>query len=449
MPGRDQLNCRFVCHRWNDLLCECPRLLQDSVHLSIDITNNEVNLDELEVIPILQANKALKVKRLMIDCDIFVGDNALKVETVINFIKQTGIHEMVDVFIFSVTEEYNSAEILYEFLSVLTKPKTLKLTTSHLDAKAEQYIVFDDRWNNSTFPTINHIKIESWGIDDNQVWTSTYCKFLMNIFDKMPNIKSISDIQGYNEDFYEKYANVIQIERLNIHDIASKIVHTKNLKLKDLRLYGDSDYSADEFWRRLNRCHPELKSLYLSYSTKGAPVPIHDYSKVTQLDLTHSYGDASEEDLGGILTTFPSIKYLYLSGSVTKACFFGHKPVELKQLTEAKIFLEDDCKLTCNECIEAYTNSFKYVEELNIDAATILLIQSISKNMKSLKTLSFSTTPDRTIFSEWPEMPSLEHLIFRYGLESITIKDIQTIYKMCPKLESLQFEDSVSIKNQL
>lgn len=429
------------------MLCECPRLLQTTVQLSIDLNNSDVNLEELELIPIIKANKALKVKRLMVDCDIFIGDNGLTPETVINFIKEHGIHDMVELFVFSVVEEYNSTDTLFEFLGVLTNPKKLTLVTSHFDAKADKYIVFDEKWKDLTFPTITHIRMDTWGIDDNQLWTPTFSTFILNILDKMPNVKSIKNFQGYNEEFYAKYAHVIEISSLNIHDISSKIIHTKNLKLKSLRLHGDSDYAADEFWRRLNRCHPELKSLSLSYSTKGAPVPIHDYTKVTLLDLTHSFGDASEENLGGILTHFPSIKNLDFSGSVTKTCFFGHTCIELKHLTGARIYLEEDCKLTCDECIDAYTSCLKCVEEFNVDAVSITLLRSIGKNMKKLKTLSFSTTPDRTILSEWPAMPSLEHLIFRYGLDSITIKDIQTIYKMCPKLEGLQFEDSVCIKN--
>lgn len=429
------------------MLCQCPRLLQESVQLGIELNDSEVNLDEHELIPIIKANKALKVKRLTVDCDIFAGENALKLETVINFIREHGIHNMVEVLTFSVIEEYNCVEILFEFLSVLSRPKTLRLITSHLDAKSDKYIVFDDRWHNSKFSTINCIKLETWGIDDNQLWTSTFSLFLTSIIGTMPNIKSIIDIQGYNEEFYEKYAHAIEIERLNIHDVAKKIVRTKNLKLKDVKLFGDSDYSADEFWRVLNRFHSEIKSLHLSYNTKGAPVPIHDYSKVTHLDLTHSFGDASEGDLGSILITFPSIKNLYFSGSVTKACFFGHNFVELNQLTTAKIYLEEDCKLTCNECIEAYIKSFKNVEDFNIDLVSLTLLKSISKSMEKLKTLSFSTSPDTTMFCEWPEMLSLEHLIFRYGLDSISIKDIQTIYKMCPKMQSLEFSDNVSIKN--
>lgn len=448
LSGREQLNCRRVCHHWNELLCDRPRLLQDSVLLTIDINSSEMNLEELEILPIIKANTALKVKRLIVDCDIFLGENSIKPETVINFIKEHGITDMVEVFTFSVSEEINSAQILHDFLSALKKPKTLRLITNHLESKSEKYIKFEECWNSLTFPTIKNFKVETWGIDDNQLWTSTYSTFLMNVLQKMPNIKLISGVQGYNEEFYEQYAHLLEIDRLNIHDISSKIIHTKKLKLKDLRLYGDSDYSADEFWRRLNRCHPELKSLVLSYSSKGAPIPIHDYTKVTQLDLTHSFGDASEENLGSILKYFPSIKYIYLSGSITKECFFGHQDVKLENLNEAKIFLEEECKLTCAECIEAFTKCLYNVEEFNIDAVTVTLLQSISKNMKKLKKLSFSMTPDRTIFKDWPEMPSLEHLVFRYGLDSISIKDIQIIYKMCPKLESLDFEDSCSIINQ-
>lgn len=406
-----------------------------------------MNLNEHELIPIIKANKALKVKRLSVDCDVFAGEEPLTTETVINFIKEYGIHDMVETFCFSVTEECNCVNILYEFLSALTRIETFQITTSDFDAKTEKYVVFDDRWQNSSFPTIKHIRLEVWGIEDNHLWGSTFNTFLTTILGTMPNIKSIIDIQGYNKEFYDKYAQAIVIDRLNIHEIATKIVNTKNLSFKELRLFGDSDYAADEFWHRLNQLHPEIESLFLSYNTKGAPVPVHNYSKVTHVDLTHSFGDASEGDLGGILSSFPSIKNLAFDGTVTKTCFFGHNLVELNHLTKAKVFLEEDCKMACDECIEAYTKCLRNVEDLNIDVVTTSLLKSISRNMTKLKILSFTVSPDASIFGEWPEMPSLEHIVFRYSIESITVKNIQTIYKMCPKLENLQFVDCVSIKN--
>uniref|UniRef100_A0A336KCR4 CSON003183 protein n=1 Tax=Culicoides sonorensis TaxID=179676 RepID=A0A336KCR4_CULSO len=446
LPGREQLNCRLVCHHWDNLLCDCSRLLQNTVQLSIDISSSEINLAEHELIPIIKANSALKVKRFTVDCDVFVGENPMSVETVIDFIREYNIGPMVEFFSFSVNEECNAAEILYKFLSIFTKLKKFKLNTCNIEPKAEYYIKFDEKWQTVTFPTIARVGIETWGVDDYQLWSPTLTTFLLTVLGRMPNIKCIYGFQGYNEEFYQRYAHLLEIDRLNIHDISNKIVFIKSLNLRKLHLHGDSDYVADEFWYRLNRYHPELKTLSLTYSTKGAPVPVHDYSKVTDLDLCHSFGEASEENLSGILIHFPSIKNLYLSGSITKECFFGHTRIELPKLREAKIFLEEDCKLTCDECIECYTKCLCNVEELNIDAVSMSLLKCISKNMKKLKKLSFSTTPDPKIFSEWPEMPSLEHLIFRYGLDSISIKDIQNLNRMCPKLDSLDFEDSVSIR---
>lgn len=430
----------------------CPQLLQESVVIGLRFLECIVDFENHEIIPILKANNALTVGKLFVDLAVFSGEGSPKFESLIEFLKIHEIHNTVKEVFIGVTKREGITDKLFELLSVLPMVTKLRLDMHELYEATEYSLNVKELWKDTKFSSIQSIELDKDNSHTEFKWTTAPFTLLRTIVEHMPNLKSITNIYGYDEKFFNDYAPIIKMDFLRMSDVTYNIINTKNLIISDTRIDGFSEYDCSKFLACLVQNHPELVKLCLVYYCITPTVPLcDDYSKVTELELSidsEEFGDL--QDFCTIMNAFPNASRIQLSATIVGTCFFGHNIVPLPSLTEFTLYLHNSSpNVNCHECITAWTKSVASVTALKINFVSLSLINSISSNMMALQklTIIMNSKPKEDIIALWPEMLTLKSLSYEQMSEVVKLQDIRNLFKKCPKLRHLCFERCITIQN--
>lgn len=452
MTGKEQLNARLVCKHWNKLLCDCRRLLQTTVGVSLDLTaENEARQRALEIISSLPSSSAVKVYKVSVGGGYFEQslwyprEHIMEPEQYFEPFSFDHVEELTYTF----NHRNKNLTILNLVMGKMSQLKILTITIIHetIVERALQNAELD----HVTYGSVEKLIIERFEYADPlEMWSEITFNNMSYLCDRLPNLKSIVGVPGSNDRFYEKFGQMIECPLLEINDASLNILHNNDLKqLKELHLHQDIsvEYDATSFWQHLNT-NTTLETIRLVYhedrinNMAGQPVtiPHQDYSKVTHFTLQCSF-PIQHEFVQLIFEQFTKSISLEVHCEIYEDHFFGHETFQLPLLQTSSISLYN-CLTRCDECLDSLMKSLTHVKSLRLSWLNSTIIQSIGKNIPDIRELHIGRNVFKPMMGEdcymlWPLTKSLEEFVYP-GKRCDKIEAMAHFCEMCPNLKRLE-----------
>lgn len=450
LTGKQQLKARYVCKKWNKLLCECRRLLQKTIGVSLDFSESEARSRALQIASILQTSSALKVHKVSVSGGMFQQLNLFQMEIMEpeQYFEPFSF-ESVDELTFYCIRENKNFNILNVLLRKMSQLKTVSLKL-HVMINLEKALQGNGELDHVSYASVERIVIDHTYEHPIRMWSTTIFKNIGYLCERLPNLKSIVGVPGFNKEFYIKFSHLLECPVLEITDENLNILQKSGLQVKKVHLYQDlcQEYDSTGFWQYLNQNPTNLVDIHLDYNDGGidydsgdqVTIPHHDYSKVKHLNLHYGVTEAMpHESLQLVFKQFANLVTLELRCFIHGDHFFGHEPFQLTHLQKSTIYLHN-CIWNCDDCLNSLMKSLTNVKSLRMSAFDPNIVQSIGKNISQIRELYFEWPMqelEEDFYMAWPSTTKLEKLVMP-GQKETKLESITHFCDMCPDMKRLE-----------
>lgn len=437
------------------MLCECRRLLQSTVGVSLDFTEIDARQRALKIISTLQSFPTLKIYKISVSGGLFEQLSFFPMNAVME------PEQYFKPFSFDHVEELNYAfsrgntnfHILNVLIGKMSQLKILSFKHIFVATSLEKALQTSEL-DHVTYGSLEKIIINHEYEHPVRMWSEIIFQNMSFLCERLPNLQSIIGVAGYNERFYQKFTHLIECPVLEISDASLNILQNTELKPKKLYLYQDlsQEFDSTSLWQELNK-NSTLETIRLVYDDGGVDyyentgdindrnkIPDHDYSKVKHLKLHYGITESMQRgSLQRVFKQFPYLTSLELRCFIHDVHFFGHEPFQLSFLESATVYLQN-CTWSCDECLDSLMKSLTNVKSLRLSALDPNVIQLIGKNLPQLRELYFEWPMQEQLedyYMVWPKTTFLEKFVFP-GQRHNKIESVAHFCEMCPNIKRLE-----------
>lgn len=461
LKPKDQLSCRQVCHLWNELLCRDTRLLKKSVGIHLEI-DNEVQVNtEHPLTTILKQNPALKVRKLTLDAGLFMTENggSAKLTELIEYFSQFGDKDLVT----EVKVTYSDYQclsffnVVFTILELFKSIRILRLNVDGMDLSLNSHMIeFPAKWKDCRWNSVEELHFAYFE------WDIHIFGNYMSFCEKLPNLKIISGVEGFNELFYRKYSQSIKFAYFSYDNFIELITANTGIQLKGVHIYGNNEFDdAENIWNFLNNNQTELDDISLNLDdifhieeNSLKPFPAFNYDKVRLLRVHAPVHDVQAHRLQQDLLLFRNLTKLYVDLTNFGNCFYGHEIIttlskleNLEYLTKSRV-----SNITCSECFNSLIKSVKNVKTLSICMPVALddikLIADTIPDLEDFKVVKFSSDTENH-YEKWPEMQKLQDILIPFKADLEDAKAVSSLCKACPNLKNIRIFESDNLSEAI
>ncbi|XP_063705090.1 uncharacterized protein LOC134834379 [Culicoides brevitarsis] len=462
LKPKDQLSCRQVCHLWNDLLCRDTRLLKSSVGIHLEIDSEAEIHSEHPIVPILKQNPALKIRKIKLDAGLFISNNGetANTDSLQEYFSQFNERNLVTELKITFSNFQNLAffNIVFTMLELFDKVKILSLNVDEMDPSLNSHhIHFPEKWDICQWASVEelHFVYFEWDI---QVFEN-YMYFCA----KLPSLKVITGVHGYNEAFYRKYSDKIKFAYFQYRHLDALISSNFGIQMRGVHILCNNDYNdVARIWNFLNNNQKELNDISLTlddifHIEENLMRPFEsniNYDKVRVLHVHAPVDDEQAHRFQKDLLMFKNIKKLYVSFTNFGNCFFGHDIIESLPKLEVVEYLTHarTNTITCNICFSTLIKSVKSIKKLSlcmpVTQQDIKLVSDTLLNLEDLKLVKFSTNAEN-IYKFWPQMLKLQDILIPFQTELLNPNILSHFCKACPNLKNIRMFESDSFSETI
>lgn len=217
--------------------------------------------------------------------------------------------------------------------------------------------------------------------------------------------------------------NRLCIDSLRLKAQVEILLEIDNLECERIEFRDSQDRVAYQYLKAFSNNHKNVK--HFKVTTSFLPPPMN-LSQVTDLTLTPN-GSISSLEPFEYLTHLQKLKI----DSEMGKCGFGHVRISLVNL----ISFETSMRVSCTECLNALTNSFPNLKEVNIKVGSWSAI--MNNKWQWLETMKVDVDKLELNVNDSPRH-YLRNLTLRSRFKlTITDEDLRNISKLFPKLQFL------------